>query len=85
MDGGDGLCALDLPFEEDRLSDMSVDISRVSKSGTSLSETSLDLLTKMQGDDDIEDHTPYVAAPEEEMAEVRSRLGPMDFDIGVSF
>lgn len=80
-----GLCALDLPLEEDQLSDVSVDISRVSKSGTSLSETSLDLLTKIQGDDDVEDHTPYVAASEEEMAEVRSYLDQVHFDIGVSF
>jgi hypothetical protein len=85
IDGDDGLRASDSPVEEDRLSDVSVDISRVSKSGTSISESSLDLLTKMPDDDDIEDHTPYVAAPEEEMAEVRSCLDQIDSDTAVSF
>ena len=80
IDGTDGPC-----LEEDRMSDLSVDISKISKSGTSISESSQDLLTRMHGDEDVEDQTPYVAAPEEEMAEVRKNIDRRHSDAVASF
>ncbi|CAF0752138.1 unnamed protein product [Rotaria sp. Silwood1] len=50
--------------EDDRMSDASVDISKASRSGSSHSESSQELLN----DDDNE--TPYVAAPPEELGEL---------------
>ncbi|CAF4045306.1 unnamed protein product, partial [Rotaria magnacalcarata] len=50
--------------EDDRMSDASVDISKASRSGSSHSDSSQDLLYE----DDNE--TPYVAAPPEEMGEL---------------
>ncbi|CAF2906428.1 unnamed protein product [Rotaria sp. Silwood2] len=50
--------------EDDRMSDASVDVSKASRSGSSHSESSQELLN----DDDNE--TPYVAAPPEELGEL---------------
>jgi len=50
--------------EDDRMSDASGDISKASRSGSSHSESSQELLN----DDDNE--TPYIAAAPEEMGEV---------------
>ncbi len=47
------------------MSDASVDISKASRSGSSHSESSHD------GLNDDEDETPYVAAPPEELGEVK--------------
>jgi hypothetical protein len=52
-------------IEDDRMSDASVDISKASRSGSSHSESSHD------GLNDDEDETPYVAAPPEELGEVK--------------
>ena len=52
-------------LDDDRMSEASVDISKASRSGSSQSESSQELIN----DDDNE--TPYIAAPPEEMGEVR--------------
>jgi len=53
--------------EDDRMSDASGDISKASRSGSSHSESSQELLN----DDDNE--TPYIAAAPEEMGEVKGK------------
>ncbi|CAF0732153.1 unnamed protein product [Rotaria sordida] len=50
--------------DDDRMSDASVDVSKASRSGSSHSESSQDLLN------DDENETPYVAAPTEELGEL---------------
>jgi hypothetical protein len=49
------------------MSDASVDVSKASRSGTSHSESSQD------GLNDDENETPYVAAPPEELGEVKTK------------
>jgi hypothetical protein len=51
--------------DDDRMSDASVDISKASRSGSSHSESSQECLN------DEENETPYIAAPPEELGEVR--------------
>jgi hypothetical protein len=54
-----------LLIDDDRMSDASGDVSKASRSGSSHSESSQECLNE----DDNE--TPYIAAPAEEMGEVR--------------
>ncbi len=53
--------------EDDRMSDASGDISKASRSGSSHSESSQELLN------DDENETPYITAAPEEMGEVKEK------------
>lgn len=53
--------------DDDRMSDASVDVSKASRSGSSHSESSQDLLN------DEDNETPYIAAPTEELGEVNAK------------